>query len=134
MLFLIYGSSEFWSDNNPSKLRSLTKCHTEGRRVRRDIKQVLVVTEAPSVRGATEIVSQFYQQFIYKAFTPKQLSEICTLHLRCSLCRRHLRDIAFISVLSVALCALLYKRFSLSLRISEEPFYIYLYFIFVDEL
>ena len=32
------GSSEFWSDNNPSKLRSLTKCHTEGRRVRRDIK------------------------------------------------------------------------------------------------
>ena len=60
MLFLIYGSSEFWSDNNPSKLRSLTKCHTEGRRVRRDIKQVLVVTEAPSVRGATEIVSQFY--------------------------------------------------------------------------
>ena len=32
------GSSEFWSDNNPSKLRSLTKCHTEGRRVQRDIK------------------------------------------------------------------------------------------------
>ena len=40
MLFLIYGSSEFWSENNPSKLRSLTECHTEGegRRVRRDIK------------------------------------------------------------------------------------------------
>ena len=32
------GSSEFWSDNNASQLRSLTKCHTEGRRVRRDIK------------------------------------------------------------------------------------------------
>ena len=106
----------------PLKLSSLTKCHTEGRRVRRDIKQVLVVTEAPSVRGATEIVYQFCQQFIYKAFIPKELSEICTLHLRRSLCHRHLCDIVFISVLSVALCALLYKRFSLSLHISEEPY------------
>ena len=35
------------------------------------------------------------------------------------------RDIAFSSVLSVALCALLYKRFSLSLHISEEPKNIY---------
>ena len=32
------GSSVFWSDNNASKLRSLMKCHTEERRVRRDIK------------------------------------------------------------------------------------------------
>ena len=56
------------------------------------------VTEAPSVHGATELVCQFYQQFIYKAFIPKQLSRICTLHLRRSLCRRHLRDIAFPSV------------------------------------
>ena len=115
------GSSVFWSDNNAPKLRSLMKCHTEERRVRRDIKKALVGTEVPSVRGATEIVCQFYWQFIYKSFTPKELSEICTLYLRRSLCRRHLRDIAFISVLSVALCALLYKRFNLSLHISEEP-------------
>ena len=106
----------------PLKLSSLTKCHTEGRRVRRDIKQTMEVTEAPSVRGATEIVCQFCQQFIYKTFIPKELSEICTLHLRRSLCHRHLCDIAFISVLSVALCALLYKCFSLSLHISEEPY------------
>ena len=42
LIHMIYrknkGSSEFWSDNNASKLRSLTKCHTEGLRVRRDIK------------------------------------------------------------------------------------------------
>lgn len=63
------------------------------------------VTEAPSVHRATEIVCQFYQQFIYKAFTPKQLSRICTLYLCRSLCRRHLCDIAFTSVLSVVPCA-----------------------------
>ena len=63
------------------------------------------VTEAPSVHRATELVCQFYQQFIYKAFTSKQLSRICTLHLRRSLCRRHLRDIAFTSVHSVTPCA-----------------------------
>ena len=83
--------------------------------------KTLVGTEAPSVRRATEIVCQFCQQFIYKAFIPKGLSEICTLHLRRSLCHRHLRDIAFSSVLSISMCALLYKRFSLSLHISEEP-------------
>ena len=63
------------------------------------------VTEAPSVHRATELVCQFYQQLIYKAFTPKQLSRICTLHLCCSLCRRHLRYIAFTSVPSVTPCA-----------------------------
>ena len=51
----------------------------------------------------------------------QRLLGISTLYLRRSLCHRHLRDIAFISVLSVALCALLYKRFNLSLHISEEP-------------
>ena len=85
----------------------------------------LVGTEAPLVRGATEIVCQFCQQFIYKAFIPKGLSEICTLHLRRSLYHRHLRDIAFISAPSVPLCALLYESFSLSLHISEEPKNIY---------
>ena len=63
------------------------------------------VTEAPSVHRATELVCHFYQHFIYKAFIPKQLSRICTLHLRRSLCRRHLRDIAFTSVPTVTSCA-----------------------------
>ena len=63
------------------------------------------VTEAPSVHRATELVCQFYQQFIYKAFTSKQLSRICTLYLRRSLCRRHLRNIVFTSVPSVTPCA-----------------------------
>ena len=35
----------------------------------------------------------------------QKLSRICTLHLRHSLCRRHLRNIAFISVHSVSPCA-----------------------------
>ena len=65
----------------------------------------MVVTEAPSVHRATEFVCQFYQQFIYKAFIPKELSRICTLHLRHSLCRRYLRNIAFTSVHSVTPCA-----------------------------
>ena len=63
------------------------------------------VTEAPSVHRATELVCQFYQQFIYKAFTSKQLSRICTLYLRRSLCRRHLRHIVLTSVPSVTPCA-----------------------------
>ena len=36
-----------------------------------------------------------------------------SIYLPRSLCHPHLRDIAFISVLSVTLCALLYKHFSL---------------------
>ena len=67
------------------------------------------VTEAPSGHRVTELVCQFYQQFIYKAFIPKQLSRICTLHLHRSLCRRHLRNISLFSVPSVTLCAL-YER------------------------
>ena len=34
---------------------------------------------------------------------------------------RHLRDIAFISVLSVALCALLYKRFNYHSIFRKNP-------------
>ena len=67
------------------------------------------VTEAPLVHRASEFVCQFYQQFIYKTFTSKQLLRICTLHFRRSLCRRHLRNIALFSVPSVTLCAL-YER------------------------
>jgi len=63
------------------------------------------VTEAPSVHRVTELVCQFYWQFIYKEFIPKDFSRICTLRLRRSLCRRHLRDIAFTSVDSVTPCA-----------------------------
>ena len=97
------------------------KCHTEERRVRRDIK-----TSTGRHGGTVGTWSDgdclpILLAIYIKSFTPKELSEICTLYLRRSLCRRHLRDIAFISVLSVALCALLYKRFNLSLHISEEP-------------
>ena len=63
------------------------------------------VTEAPSVHRATELVSTLFSNFMPKAFIPKELSRICTLHLRRSLCRRHLRDIAFTSVPSVTPCA-----------------------------
>ena len=83
------------------------------------------VTDAPSVHRATEFVCQFYQQFIYKVFIPKQLSRICTLHLRCSLCRRHLRNIAFTSIPSVTPCAYYIRPFCLSLHISEEPLFCY---------
>ena len=80
----------------------------------------MVVTKAPSMHRATEFVCQFYQQFIYKTFIPNDFSRICTLPLRYSLCRRHLRDIAFTSVHSVTPCAhyislLIYPPFS------EEP-------------
>ena len=43
------------------KFRTLTKCHTEGWRERRIIKdEEMEATEAPSVCEATEIVCQFY--------------------------------------------------------------------------
>ena len=100
------GSSVFWSDNNASKLRSLMKCHTEERRVRRDIKT------STGRHGGTvgtwsdgDCLPILLDTFCSKYFHLK-LSWSCTLHLHRSLCRQHLRDIAFISVLSVALCAL----------------------------
>ena len=58
------------------------------------LKQSNGVTEAPSVHRATEFVCQSYSQFIYKAFIPKEFSRICTLYLRRSLYRRHLRNVA----------------------------------------
>ena len=43
------------------KFRTLTKCHTEGWRELRIIKdKEMETTEAPSVRGVTEIVCHFY--------------------------------------------------------------------------
>ena len=47
------------------------------------------------------------------------------LHLRRSLCRRQLRDIAFTSVPSVTPCAYYIRPFCLSLHISEEPLFCY---------
>ncbi|QKH87990.1 hypothetical protein [Prevotella melaninogenica] len=49
---------------------------------------------------------------------PQNLSGICTLHLRRSLCHWHLPDIALSSVLSVALCALLCMHLTSSIHIS----------------
>ena len=90
----------------PFEIRTLKKPHTEKRRTRRIIKyKAIVVTEAPSVHRATELVCQFYWQFIYKTFIPKYLARICTLHLRRSLCRRHLRNIVRYLRLSVTPCA-----------------------------
>ena len=76
-----------------------------------------------------EFVCQFYLQFIYKAFTSKELSRICTLHLRDIV--RYLRP------LRASVC-LLYKTFSLllhfrnnlllSLHISEELSFILCYY------
>ena len=88
-----HGSSGFWSDK---------VCHlclefevmSHGGTERTEDYKAIVVTEAPSVHRATELVCQFYWQFIYKTFIPKYLARICTLHLRHSLCPRHLRDIA----------------------------------------
>ena len=52
-------------------------------------------------RSFLPILLAIYIQSVY----PKKLSRICTLHLCYSMCRRHLRDIAFTSVPSVTPCA-----------------------------
>ena len=115
------GSSVFWSDNNVSKLRSLTKCHTEERRVRRDIKT------STGRHGGTvgtwsdgdclPILLAIYIQSVHTKRVIRNLYAIPPSLFVPSAppC------IAFISILSVALCALLYKRFSLSLHILEDP-------------
>ena len=69
------------------------------------------VTEVPSMHRVVEFVCQFYSQFIYKAFTSKELSRICTLHLRDIV--RYLRS------LRASVC-LLYKTFSLLLHIRKN--------------
>ena len=63
------------------------------------------VTEAPSVRGASEEVYQLLLETLYPKYLSQNLSGICTLHLCCSLCRRHLRNIVLTSVPSVTPCA-----------------------------
>ena len=115
------GSSVFWSNNNASKLRSLMKCHTEERRVRRDIKT------STGRHGGTvgtwsdgdclPILLAIYIQSIHTKRVIRNLYATPPLLFVPSAppC------ITFISILSVALCALLYKRFSLSLHILEDP-------------
>ena len=55
------GSSGFWSDKvcylRLGFLRNVTRRHGEDGGL---LKQAMEVTEAPSVRGATELVCQFY--------------------------------------------------------------------------
>ena len=60
----------------PPKFRTLTKCHTEIRRTRRNIKnKIMKGTEAPLVRGATEVIWEFYQSIclweLWIVFIPK---------------------------------------------------------------
>jgi len=78
------------------------------------------VTEAPSAHRATELVCQFYYQFIYKVFTQNSYQEsvhytsvaLCAVDTSVTLhYLRPLRD---------SVCPL-YKTFSLSFHISEEP-------------
>ena len=59
-------------------------------------------------------------------FIPKYLSRICRLHLRRSLCRRHLRNIAFTSVPSVTPCAYYIRLLVYHSIFRKNPFF-YLY-------
>ena len=97
------------------------KCHTEERRVRRDIK-----TSTGRHGGTVGTWSD-----------GDCLPILLTIYIQIVHTKRVIRNlyatppslfvpsappcIAFISILSVALCPLLYKRFSLSLHILEDP-------------
>ena len=113
-------ASEFWSENNPSKLRSLTKCHTEGRRGRRIIKTKQ--WKSRRHRRCTERRSLFANSIsnLYTKRLPQNIyqeSVRCTSVALCavgtSVILRYLRP------LRSSVC-LLHKTFSLSLHISEE--------------
>ena len=85
--------------------------------------KAMVITEASSVHRATEVVCQFYQRLYTQS-----------VYLRCyqeSVCYT---SVALCSIgtsmplplpppLSVPLCTLLYESFSLSIHISEEPYF-----------
>ena len=104
-------ASEFWSENNPSKLRSLTKCHTEGRRGRRIIKTKQ--WKSRRHRRCTERRSLFANSIsnLYTKRLPQNsYQEFVRYTSVALLCRRHLRDIVFSSVPSVTPCAYYIRR------------------------
>ena len=72
--------------------------------------KTMEVTEAPSVHRATEVVCTLFLATLCPKHLSQKLSRICRLHLRRSLCRQHLSDIAFTSVPSVTLCAYYIRR------------------------
>ena len=63
------------------------------------------VTEAPSVPQSDGACLHTFLVTLCPKHLSQNLSRICTLHLRRSLCRRHLRNIVFTSVPSVTPCA-----------------------------
>ena len=75
----------------PLKVRFLTKSHTEKQRGRRIIKTKQ--WKAPSVHGAKEVSFNHIRHFLLKVFTFKIINDLY-LHLRRSLCHRHLSNIA----------------------------------------
>ena len=131
-------------------VQSLKQCHTEERRGRRIIKtkqwksrrhrrcieQRSLLANSISNLYTKRLPQNSYQEFV--RYTSVAL-----------LCRRHLRDIVFSSVPSVTLCAYyirrlvshsifgrtLYKAFSFTLHISEEPYYFYInVFVFIRKI
>ena len=102
----------------PFEIRTLKKPHTEKRRIRTIVYYKAICWHRGTVgawrnRGylrvllilwSTSLQSCGLQDFL-KTFIPKYLARICTLHLRRSLCRRHLRDIVHYLRLSVTPCA-----------------------------
>lgn len=80
----------------------------------------MIVADRSDSNSEIQRRQDVYYQFINKAFILKVIRNLYAIPPSLFV-PSALRDIAFISVLSVALCALLYKRFNLSLHISEEP-------------
>ena len=115
-------ASEFWSENNPSKLRSLTKCHTEGRRGRRIIKTKQ--WKSRRHRWCTERRSLFANSIsnLYTKRLPQNIYQESVCYTSVALCAVGSScDIAFyLRPLRRSVC-LLYKTFCLSPHISEEP-------------
>ena len=93
----------------PREFRTLKRWHTEAEGGRRIIRyKAMAGTEAPSVRGAKEGVCELYPQRSLNGVCFPKLLASWTLCLCHSFCHRHLCDIAFTSVFSISLCALLW--------------------------
>ena len=94
------------------------KCHTEGRRVRRDIKASTVsyggTVGVWSDGDSLLILLAIYIQSVHiKGFIRNLYATPPSLFVH-----RHLRDIVFTSVHSVTLCAILFERLSLSVYLT----------------